>query len=264
LYLRAIGIFFSAAVHLEAEEAARAQRVVQVRAEDAVEIGFDVIADGFDAEMVPIIGPGDFAIERRECFSVRAGGAVIGLDVAATALFIVDAAGEGFAFEVGVDFDLVTVNIALADVYLLTLPFIRHRLVGVGAADLQAAVHARVHFEIEFEDEIIVVLFGEEKAVRAGAGNVHLANDAAVLDEVGGVAGFLRPAGEVFAVEQINPSIFGEDLLGGDEGDCEECFFEVSHKRSVGVDGEGRKKVSARFRGRRREGERGRKRAKHF
>jgi hypothetical protein len=54
---------------------------------------------------------------------------------------------------------------------------------------------------------------------------VHFADDAPVFDEVGGIAGFLCPAGEVFAIEQINPGVFGQDLLGGDEGDCEECFL---------------------------------------
>ena len=192
-----------------------------------------MVADGFDTQMIPIVGLGDLAIQRGERFSMRAGRAVIGQDIAAAALFIIDAARECFAFEIGIDFHLVTVNVAFAHVQGFALPFKGRRFVRVSAADLQAAVDARVDLEIEFEDKIIVVLCSEEKTVGATAGNVHLPDDAAVLDEVGGVAGFLRPTGEVFAIEQINPCVFGQNRLCREEGDCQECGFEVLHKCSV-------------------------------
>jgi len=49
---------------------------------------------------------------------------------------------------------------------------------------------------------------------------VHGTDDAAVFGGVGGIAGFLRPAREIFAVEQIDPVFFGEELLGCEQANC--------------------------------------------
>lgn len=72
-----------------------------------------------------------------------------------------------------------------------------------------------IHFEIEFENEIVVVLFRAENAVCVAFGN-SLADDAAVVYEEFGVAGFLPPTRKVFAVEQTDPALFGEKLWRGD------------------------------------------------
>jgi hypothetical protein len=73
-----------------------------------------------------------------------------------------------------------------------------------------------VNFEIEFENEIIVVFFRAENAVGVAFGN-GLAHDTAFAYGELGVAGFLRPTREIFAVEQIDPVFPGKKFLRGKE-----------------------------------------------
>ncbi len=71
------------------------------------------------------------------------------------------------------------------------------------AADLDARVAGYVQLHVDLEDEIGVVLFGAKERVGAGA---YSADDAAVVDAIGGSAACLAPSDERLAVEERHES----------------------------------------------------------
>lgn len=179
---------------LEGDETFRGEVVFEVGGGDAVEEGAEAIADGFDADEVPVAG-----------FEGEAGAVVVGEVLEpASAAFVVEAGGPTAV--TGVDLALVAVDLAVF-------------VVGEAlAAELDAGVEVGVDFEFEFEDEVAVVFVGAEEGV-GGLGDGD-ADDLAVFDAVFGFAAALGPAVEVLAVEEGGP-VGGGDGEGG-EGEEDE------------------------------------------
>src|SRR5690606_34122113 len=128
-------------MHLQGDEAALGHEIIKVRHGNAVDPRLDVLAPGFDAEMVPFV-----LFEGLLCFRL-----VFEVEEPSAAGFVVDAAGPGAVG--GVDLDLIPVHAAVLEP------------VEAVAADLYAGIHARIDLELEFEDEIAVMPFGAEEGV---------------------------------------------------------------------------------------------------
>lgn len=201
------GFIAADAVDLEGDEALRSEGVFEVGACNAVEPGLDGVAAAFDADFVPFAGAINFLAGLGEGRLVAAARA--GIEPTASA-FVVDAAAPHSVGLVGVNLDLIAVDAAGGKFPCLAVNF--HGgvfLVGVGT-DLHAGVEAIVAVVFVFENEVAVNFFGAEEGV--GRAVHRSADEDAVLHGVLGLAAFLGPAGEVFAVEQGR-----EIFIGGRE-----------------------------------------------
>ena len=119
-----------------------------------------MVAEDHEADMVPIIGLGDFPVHFGERLPVRPLGPVVRIDVFPTAMLVINTARECLALEVRINFELITVDVTRRNLFGLAVRFVTHRLVRVSAAELQSGVHPRVSLEIHFEDEIAVLSLG--------------------------------------------------------------------------------------------------------
>ena len=171
-------------MYLQGDEAAGISVVDKVGASDAVDPSADAVADSFHAGGVPLV-----------VLEGALGGHVLdhGIEPASTG-FVINATRPGAC--AGVYLELIAVDAAV----LIVLAAV--------AAELNAGVEVGINEELEFEDEVGLVLLGtEERVVGIGLGVAH---DGAVHDFVSGLASALGPTAEVFAVEEGRPGLSGE------------------------------------------------------
>src|ERR1700677_2114151 len=109
-----------------------------------------------------------------------------------------------------------------------SVPLPRGVFRGMLAANVDARENLMIRFEIEFENEIVVVLRRAENAARL-AFRSGLSHDAAVVHEEFGVARFLLPTRKIFAIEQPDPVLFGKKLLRGEDGEREKNQLDSAH-----------------------------------
>ena len=164
-----------APVNLEGDEAlALAFGIAQGDAECPVDGRPDAITDGEDFTAVPVFGLDDFK------------GAVVPVELAAPAVFVIEFSPQMPSFYVFADVCLIAAR----------LPFI----VDFYGAELNARIAVgRGELDIDGEIKVFYRNFGPEKLVPAN-GSVRMADDGAVLDRP--VALVAAPAGQVFAVEE--------------------------------------------------------------
>ena len=204
------GEFFVAAdaVDLEGDEAAGGEAIFEVGAGCAVEPGFDGIATAFDADFVPLAGLVSFLADFGKGLGVSA--ALAGIEPTAPA-FVVDAAAPHAVGFVGIDLHLITVHAPGGDLASFAVAefhggdFFKN----VGA-DLHAGVEAVVAVVFVFENEVAINFPGAQEGV--GGAIDGGADEDAVLHGVLGLAAFLDPTGEIFAVEEGR-----EIFIGGRE-----------------------------------------------
>jgi hypothetical protein len=108
----------------------------------------------------------------------------------------------------GIDQHQVSVRMAGGDGQRPPAPHPMGFLRGELATDMDAGEQLVVRLEIEFEDEIVVIVRRGEDAIGVAFGN-GLANDAAVVHVKFGVTGFHRPTRKVLAVEEMDPPRLG-------------------------------------------------------
>src|SRR5262245_48774393 len=108
---------------------------------------------------------------------------------------------------------------ASRDIDGLALPLDLCGMIKTFAADLNARVQSRINLEIELKDEVVVILVRAKKAV--GSVNNRFAQNAVAIDRIFRRAALLRPAGEILAVEKLNPSLLGEKISCR-RGQCDE------------------------------------------
>ncbi len=191
--------FGADAVNLQGDETAGRHVVFQIGRRHAVDPGLDRVAPAFDAIVIPLAG-----LER------LAGRFVLAQVVQpAAATFVVDAAAPGAGR--GVDFNLVAMHAAGGNRFLEVSVLDVGRLVKALAANLHARVELGVNFEVQFENEVAVVLGRAEKRV-AGVGHAG-ADDRVVFDAVLCLAPFLHPTIERLAVEQ-RLALLGQECGG--------------------------------------------------
>ena len=176
------------------------------------------MADGFQAHLVPAALVEDFPAGLGEGLSIAAADA--GVEPVAACLLVDAGAPPTVPGGFGVDFDLIAVDAIGGHFDFRALPFEFGGLRETLAADLHAGVQLGIHLEFVFEDEVAVVAGRAEEGVRGVEGGG--ADDAAVLDRVGGLAAALDPAVEVLAVEEGCPGFCCEcgAAGGGAENPC--------------------------------------------
>jgi len=194
-----VGRFISNLMDLKADESRRSHGVGNVRASGAVEVRLDGGANGFNSQMIPVIGFEDLAASLGELGRVASQLAGVEPQPAA---FIIDSGCPPALFcGIGIDFDLVTVNVTGGDIDGLAFPLDLGVVVKDVAAELDTGIEHRIAFEIQIQDKVRIVLIRTEKAVGFGSGD-GLADDATIFDKVFGFARALSPAGQVFAIEE--------------------------------------------------------------
>src|SRR5436190_14532052 len=180
------GLF--AAVNLQRYEAAQRHRINQVRGGHAVDPGLERIAHALDAILVPLAelvgGTAGFVLFQR-------------IEPAAPA-FLVNAAAPPPGRLI-VHLHLAAMHAARRNLERLAAEVVGRFVVKAMAADLNSRIQTRVRLQLQFEDEIAVLLFRAQKTVK----RVHLAraDDAAILDDVLRLAAALDPTVERLAVE---------------------------------------------------------------
>ena len=185
--------FLANPVHLERDESARRDRVVQIGGRHAVEPGFDRVAFALNAEGVPLFG-----LE-------RLAGRLIAfqIDEPATAPLVVQTARPRAGRRI--DFDLIAVHASGRNLDGLAAKLDGLGLVEALAADLNARVQSVLHIELQFEDEIRIIVFrAQERIARVRHRRPH---NLAVLDTVFRVAAVLHPTFQILPVEEILPTL---------------------------------------------------------
>src|ERR1700690_3402345 len=177
---------------LQADETGRRQSILDLRAPDAVEIGYDRVADGLNPQMIPVVGLEDFFALPREFVRVAAQWA--GIKPHAP-LLVIDAGRPPALIEkrgrppamnrAGINQHQVPIHPALGNGIIHSAPVQLDRSRGILTANMDAREQLMVNLEIEFENEIIVVFFGAQHAVRV-AFRYGLADDTAVFHEESG------------------------------------------------------------------------------
>jgi hypothetical protein len=154
----------------------------------------DAVTLAFDAGLVPLpLFEGFLRI-----------GVFLEVGEPSAACLVVDPAGVGARRRI----DLILVAEYAIGGETPFLPAVDRRL-GLLSVKLAAKLHARIHvrsdLELEFEDEISVLLLGAEETVaRIDHG---LADDAAVLDTIECLPAMLLPTVKILPVEEISPTI---------------------------------------------------------
>ena len=200
---------------LETYETACGAGILDGGAGLAIEPSLDDGPLGLDLHRVPFVQLGEFA----PLFGERIAIATQGAWIQPTANpFLEDPRRPKAVFGCReVDFALITMHrigpnlLHLAFGVFQRLPVgpLKHGgLVETFAAKLDARVQSGIHFELQFQNEVPVVLLGAEKTI-AGVNNSR-ADDFAVFHRVNSLAAALDPAVQVFAVKKLDRILFGD------------------------------------------------------
>jgi hypothetical protein len=167
------------AVNLQRNESRFSHIVEQIGTCYAVNPRANRISDSFDAGRIPFIV--------FKCFFRI--GIVSERIEPSTARFVINTSCPGTCR--GIDFELIAMNTAIVVFFQAV------------AAKLYTRIESVIHFEIEFEDEVVVHFVGCQKSIRSTRfGN---ADNSFVFNLIFGRAIELCPALQIFAIEQILP-----------------------------------------------------------